>query len=222
MKRFILVAALIAGAYFLYLSFRPADTADIEKEFIAGIPTIFRTPGGNLELVAFKATETIISSDTARLPYFNWKIPGATTTVVISVPVIYRYHVQVLDQWEIKVVDNTCVIYAPELRPTLPPSIQTEAMEISTFEGPLAWNGEEQQARLLKSLTPRLEANASDSTKLKLIREEARKTVAEFVQAWLLQRGDWGERKIDNIKVIFREEGNLEPESLRPAMESKE
>jgi hypothetical protein len=226
MKHFItliFLAALIGGAYYYYLSFvRPLDRETIQKEFIADIPTIFRTPGGNLELAAFKATETMMSSDTARLPFFNWKIPGATTTVIINVPVIYRYHVQVLDQWDIQVVDNTCLIYAPELRPTLPPAIQTDQMEIHTFEGPLAWDDETQQAKLLQSLTPQLEANAQDSTKLKLVREEARKTVAEFVRAWLLERGEWGERKIDDIKVVFRGEGDLTPVSLTPAAELKE
>jgi len=204
----IILLAAIAGGYYYYTTvmLHPPDHEAIEKDFIAGIPTIFRTPGGNLELAAFKATETIMSADTAKLPYVNWNIPGATTTVVIRVPVIYRYHVRVLDSWEIDVVDNNCSILAPELQPTLPPAVQLEEMEISTFEGPLAWDGNEQQEKLLKSLAPQLEVNARDTTKLKLVREEARKTVAEFVQAWLLQRGEWGEKKIDNITVTFREE----------------
>jgi hypothetical protein len=154
------------------------------------------------------------------LPYFNWNIPGATTTVVIRVPVIYRYYVPASGEWDIKVIDNTCLIYAPELRPTLPPAIQTDSMKISTIEGPLAFHGEEQQAKLLQSLTPQLEKNAKDSTKVKFIREEARKTVAEFVQTWLLQRGDWGERKIENIKVFFKGEGGSPAASMNPAADT--
>jgi hypothetical protein len=73
----------------------------------------------------------------------------------------------------------------------------------------LAFDAEEQQARLLQSLTPKLEANANDSTKIKLVRTEARKTVAEFIQTWLLERGEWGEKKIENIKVYFRGEDQL-------------
>jgi len=220
----IIVLAALAGAFYYYSSswLRHPDHEAIEKEFIAGIPTIFRTPGGNLELAAFKATESIMSSDTVKLPYVNWNIPGATTTVMIRVPVIYRYHVRVLDKWEIEVVDNNCTIYAPELLATLPPAMELEAMEISTFAGPLAWNSDEQQGKLLKDLAPQLAANATDSTKMKLIREEARKTVAEFVQAWLLKRGDWGEKKIDNIKVIFREEVGIDHRSKIPLGETKE
>ncbi|MDZ7290538.1 MAG: hypothetical protein ONB42_11455 [candidate division KSB1 bacterium] len=205
----VLVVLALVGA-FLYYSFpeifHPFNREAVERDFIASIPTIFRTPGGNLEVAGFTATETFVSSDTAKVPFFNWNIPGATTTVIIKAPVIYRYHVRVLDRWEIEVVNNTCRIYAPELRPTLPPAIETDKMEISSFEGPLAFNAEVQQAKLLQSLTPQLNANATDTTKLKLVREEARKTVSEFVQAWLLQRGDWGEKKIENIKVVFREE----------------
>ncbi len=220
----VLIFLALVGALFYYSIselFHPLNHAAIEKEFIASIPTIFRTPGGNLELAGFTATEIFMSSDTAKLPYFNWNIPGATTTVVIRVPVVYRYYVPVLGQWDIQIVDNACVIYAPELRPTLPPAIQTDSMKISTIEGPLAFDDEVQQAKLLQSISPQLEKHAKDSTNVKFIREEARKTVAEFVQAWLLQRGEWGEKKIANIKVVFRdergEEANLTSDSLRPS-----
>jgi hypothetical protein len=217
----ILLALAVAALYYSFpFIFQPLNRAAVEKEFIASIPAIFRAQGGNLELAGFTATETFMRSDTAKLPYFNWNIPGATTTVVIRVPVIYRYYVSASGEWDIKVIDNTCLIYAPELRPTLPPAIQTDSMKISTIEGPLAFHGEEQQAKLLQSLTPQLEKNAKDSTKVKFIREEARKTVAEFVQTWLLQRGDWGERKIENIKVFFKGEGGSPAVSMNPAADT--
>lgn len=182
------------------------DHAAVERDFIASIPTIFRTPGGNLELAGLNATETFMSSDTAKMPFLNMNIPGATTTVIITVPVIYRYYVPLREPWDIAVQENACVIIAPELRPMLPPAIQSENMHIKTIEGPLAFDGAEKQAKLLQSLTPQLEANAKDSTKIKLVRDEARKTVAEFIQAWLLQRGDWGEQKIERLQVYFRDE----------------
>jgi len=193
------------------------DRAAVERDFVASIPTIFRTPGGNLELAGLNATETFISSDTAKMSFLNMNIPGATTTVIITVPVVYRYYVPLREQWDIEVTDNTCLVVAPELRPTLPPAIQSDQMQIKTIEGPLAFDGAEKQAKLLQGLTPQLEANAKDSTKIKLVREEARKTVAEFIQAWLLQRGDWGEQKIENIKIFFRGENGLPAESLPPA-----
>jgi len=182
------------------------DGAAVERDFVASIPTIFRTPGGNLELAGLNATETFMSSDTAKMPFLNMNIPGATTTVIITVPVVYRYYVPLREQWDITVQENACVIVAPELRPMLPPAIQSENMQIKTIEGPLAFNGAEQQAKLLQGITPQLEANAKDSTKIKLVREEARKTVAEFIQAWLLQRGNWGEKKIEHVQVYFRGE----------------
>jgi len=192
------------------------DNSAVERDFIASIPAIFRTPGGNLELAGLNATETFISSDTAKMPFLNINIPGATTTVIITVPVVYRYYVPLREQWDIAVQENACVIVAPELRPMLPPAIQSENMQIKTIEGPLAFDGAEKQAKLLLGLTPQLEANAKDSIKIKLVREEARKTVAEFIQAWLLQRGDWGERKIEHIKVFFRGESGLPVKLLAP------
>lgn len=218
----LIIFALVGG--FIYYSFpwlfHPFNHAVVEKDFIANIPTIFRTPGGNLELAGISSTETFMSSDTTK--FLNWNIPGATTTVIIKVPVIYRYHVPVLDKWDIQVTGNTCLICAPELRPTLPPAIQSEKMEIKTIEGPLAFGGAEQQAKLLQSLTPQLEENAKDSTRLNLVREEARKTVAEFVQTWLLQRDEWGENRVENIKVVFRGEKDFPAESLAPPVEMQE
>lgn len=209
----LLLLALIVGFFYVqYPEIFQAvtgvkfDGAAVEKDFVASIPTIFRTPGGNLELAGLNATETFMSSDTAKMPFLNMNIPGATTTVIITVPVVYRYYVPLREQWDIAVQENVCVIVAPELRPMLPPSIQSENMQIKTIEGPLAFNGAEQQAKLLQGITPQLEANAKDSTKIKLVREEARKTVAEFIQAWLLQRGNWGEKKIEHVQVYFRGE----------------
>ena len=224
--------ALIAGFFYLqypeiFQAFTglKVDNAAIERDFIASIPTIFRTPGGNLELAGLNATETFISSDTAKMPFLNMNIPGATTTVIITVPVVYRYYVPLRDQWDITVQENACIIIAPELRPMLPPAIQSENMQIKTIEGPLAFDGAEKQAKLLQSLTPQLEANARDSTKIKLVREEARKTVAEFIQAWLLQRGDWGEQKIERLQVYFRGESpnnvGLRPEPIETTREEK-
>ena len=224
--------ALIAGFFYLQypeifqaLTGLKFDNAAIERDFIASIPTIFRTPGGNLELAGLNATETFISSDTAKMPFLNMNIPGATTTVIITVPVVYRYYVPLRDQWDITVQENACIIIAPELRPMLPPAIQSENMQIKTIEGPLAFDGAEKQAKLLQSLTPQLEANARDSTKIKLVREEARKTVAEFIRAWLLQRGDWGEQKIERLQVYFRGESpnnvGLRPEPIETTREEK-
>ena len=224
--------ALIAGFFYLQypevfqaLTGLKFDNAAVERDFIASIPTIFRTPGGNLELAGLNATETFISSDTAKMPFLNMNIPGATTTVIITVPVVYRYYVPLRDQWDITVQENACIIIAPELRPMLPPAIQSENMQIKTIEGPLAFDGAEKQAKLLQSLTPQLEANARDSTKIKLVREEARKTVAEFIQAWLLQRGDWGEQKIERLQVYFRGESpnnvGLRPEPIETTREEK-
>ena len=235
MKALLFVLCLLALiAVFFYLQYPEifqaltglkVDNAAIERDFIASIPTIFRTPGGNLELAGLNATETFISSDTAKMPFLNMNIPGATTTVIITVPVVYRYYVPLRDQWDITVQENACIIIAPELRPMLPPAIQSENMQIKTIEGPLAFDGAEKQAKLLQSLTPQLEANARDSTKIKLVREEARKTVAEFIQAWLLQRGDWGEQKIERLQVYFRGESpnnvGLRPEPIETTREEK-
>jgi hypothetical protein len=72
----------------------------------------------------------------------------------------------------------------------------------------------------MQSVTPQLEANAKDSTKIQLVRESARKTIAEFIEDWLLQRGEWGEKKIDKITVYFRDESAATEELLKPPVET--
>jgi hypothetical protein len=94
-------------------------------------------------------------------------------------------------------------------------------MEIRSFEGPLAFDDEEQQAKLLQGLGPHLTKAAHDSTRLKYVLDEARQTVAEFVHDWLLQRDAWGEKKIEHIKVYFKGEPGLPAEPIMPADEMK-
>lgn len=214
----LLVAGLLAGGFYLYTFYQKGSPEVIEQQFISGIPTIFRTPGGNLEVAGFTATETFRRATTARLPFTDYLLPFSTTVTVIHVPVTYRYHIRVFDPWQIDIRSNTCVIYAPEIRPTLPPAIHTDKMMIYSDEGLLSWDGEAEIDSVLRKITPTLTESARKPETIAGVREEARKTVAEFVRMWLINRGNWGE-EITQIKVIFRDELPLNPEMIPPALE---
>ncbi len=214
----LLLVGGLAAAYYLYNFYQKASPEVIEEQFISGIPTIFRTPGGNLEVAGFTATETFRRATTARLPFTEYRLPFSTTITVIQVPVTYRYHIRVFDPWQIDIRGNTCVIYAPEIRPTLPPAIHTDKMMIYSEEGLLSWDAEAEIDSVLKGITPTLEENAQKPETIRGIREDARKTVAEFVRVWLVDRGNWGQ-EVTRIKVIFRDELPLNPEMIPPALE---
>ncbi|MBA4148884.1 MAG: hypothetical protein H0X66_12280 [Verrucomicrobia bacterium] len=189
----------------------------ITETFLAAVPTLSRTPGGNLELATSMQTETFERSDMKTVAW-DYLYLG-TTIVEIKVPVTYRYHLQLSDPWRLDVSGNTCIVYAPQIRPSLPPAIHTDKMEKRASSGWARFNAQEQLDDLQKSITPTLEKYAGDRRHLKFVREECRKTVAEFVQHWLLREDQWQTNRFHTIKVIFPEEINFPIEDARPVVE---
>jgi hypothetical protein len=52
-----------------------------------------------------------------------------------------------------------------------------------------------------------------------LVREEGRKTVAEFVRDWLLREDQWRTDRFHTIKVIFADEPAANPEQIPPTLQ---
>ena len=178
----------------------------ITQTFIAEIPTIFHTPGGNLEIASHTATETLRKSDNRTYDFRFFEFDAGTTVAEIKVPVVYRYHIRLHDTWRVDVSSNTCIVFAPQIRPTLPPAIDTARM-VKEVKVPLTrFNGKELMDSLEKSITPTLKHYAADEKHISLIREECRKTVAEFIKDWLLKQDQWRDDRFHTIKVIFEDE----------------
>jgi hypothetical protein len=81
------------------------------------------------------------------------------------------------DAWRVDISGQTCLVYAPRLRASLPPAIHTDQMEKNTEQNWLRFDGEQQMAELEKSMTPTLEVYAADERHLNLVREQCRKIV---------------------------------------------
>ena len=176
----------------------------ITETFTAALPTLARTPGGLLELATATATETLTRTDERTIA---WDMVYLGKTVSeISVRVTYRYHLQLRDPWKLNVSGNTCVVRAPAIRPSLPPAIHTDQMQKRSESGWARFDAREQMAELERSLTPRLARHAADSRRLAIVREECRKTVAEFVRDWLLKEDHWRKDRFSTIKVVFADE----------------
>ena len=177
---------------------------NITETFISALPTLARTPGGVLELATATATETLSRTDERTLA---WDMIYLGKTVSeISVPVTYRFHVNLRDPWKLDVSGNTCVVLAPAIRPSLPPAIHTDQMKKRSEGGWARFDAREQMVELEKSLTPRLTRHAGDPRRLALVREECRKTVAEFVRDWLLREDHWRAGRFTSITVVFADE----------------
>ena len=146
-------------------------------------------------------------------------IPLGTTVTEIRVPVTYRYHVRLDEPWRLEVEGQNCVVHAPEIRPTLPPAIDTGRMEKFSERGWLRFNEDEQMEGLERSLTGVLSERASDAGHLELVRERCRVEVAEFVRSWLLVEDHWREDRFRSITVIFADDPVPRTGTLHPTLE---
>ncbi|MEM7582019.1 MAG: hypothetical protein AAF560_01450 [Acidobacteriota bacterium] len=187
-------------------------SGNITETFVASIPEVDASGSGLLELATADVTETFTRSDERRA--FWDLVPLGTTTTEIKVPVTYRYHLRLEDPWRLEVSGQTCVVYAPQIRPTQPPAIHTDRMEKRAEEGWLRFDATEQLDDLQRSITPRLTRRAGDPRHVELARETSRRTVAEFVRSWLLREDHWREDRFFAIKVVFPDESVETPEAL--------
>jgi hypothetical protein len=188
----------------------------ITNTFVSAIPSFSPDSGARLELAAFEAVEILRSTDELRI---GWElIPLGTTVTEIRVPVIYRYHLRFDEPWLLEVEGQSCVVHAPEIRPTLPPAIDTGRMEKYSERGWLRFNEEEQMEELERSITAVLSERAADSRHLEMVRERCRLEVAEFVRSWLLDEDHWREDRFRSVTVIFADEVGVETPTRPPTL----
>jgi len=200
-------AADIAGRF---------STGTITTTFVSAIPRLAPDGGTKLELAAFEATEIISETDDRRT-FFDL-VPLGATVSEIRVPVTYRYHLRLDEEWRLEVSDGICTVHAPPIRPTLPPAIHTDKLEKRSESAWLRFDEDEQMEALEKSLTPTLSERAADPGHLELVRERCRRQVADFVQSWLLLEDQWGPDRFNHVKVIFADEDSTLA-ALPPAVE---
>jgi hypothetical protein len=206
-------ALLIAGAIAWQVAGRPtlrwlsrlpdqlASTTLLTEAFQESVTTLASTEGDTLEVAILETVEILSRSDTLRV--LGNRIDLGTTVSEIRVPVVYRYHIRLSENWRLEQDGTSLVVHAPALRPTLPPAVRTEAMEKRSTAGWLRFNASENLAALERGLTPALEARAGDARHLDLVRDKARASVAAFVRRWLLQRE--GGQAIEP-RVVFADE----------------
>lgn len=180
------------------------QSGTITETFISSIPAIEGAGSGRLELATAEVTELLSISDERRV---LWDLVSlGETASEIRVPVTYRYHLRFSDEWTITVRDQTVIVDAPKILPSLPPAIDTERMTRHVQQDWLRFNGEDQLKELEASLTPTLSRMAQDRRHMALVRESCRRTVAEFVRGWLLAEDHWGEERFRSIEVRFPDE----------------
>lgn len=165
-------------------------------------PIVMRTNGGLLEVSTINATEVFQRSTHTTI--FDIPLPGPTTSE-IRAKATYRYHVALAPEWKFIRRENTIVVIAPPVKPSLPVAIDTATIEGNSRGVWSAITGNAAIQALQRTITASLAQKAADPTYIALQREHARKTVAEFVQKWVLSQDKWKNANY-SIQVFFADE----------------
>ena len=179
-------------------------TGNITTTFRESIPQISSTKGDILVLAHNLSNETFKRTD-EKWTGWGWVYLG-TTVAEIRVPVSFRYHLRLSDTWRLAARDQTCIVLAPPIRPSLPPAIHTAEMERRAESGWARFDKNDQLDALERSMTPTLEQRAGDAAHLQLVREACRHSVAVFVQKWLMREAQWRSDRFTSIVVLFPDE----------------
>ena len=191
--------------------------AKITETFMESLPEVKDAGEGRLEVATMKNTKTFKRRN--KLTLLWGTVSLGTTVTEIKVPATFRYHIRLSEPWKLEVRDQNCIVIAPTLRATTPVAIHTSEMQKRSDQGWARYNAKEQMIDLEKSITPRLNGYAQSKTHLNVVREHARKTVAEFVRQWLMKEDHWREDRFRTIHIIFADEAKAEDYPAKPTLE---
>jgi hypothetical protein len=104
---------------------------DLTGRFISAIPEL--TQELNLELATATFNETFTRKSALTT---LWGLLDLGTSVVqVQVPVTYRYHLCLRDQWQLELKARRLIVHAPVIRPSLPPAIHTDQLTTLSVRG---------------------------------------------------------------------------------------
>lgn len=176
---------------------------DWTAEWRTAPPVVSTLPGGLLETATIRMGEDFYKSDAKTW----WGIYLGNTVSHIQVQATYRYGVPLADAaWTIVTRGPTTVIVAPDLQPSLPVAVDTGTWREKTESGWARFDKQEQLEALRRSMSADLETRARDADRVALAVEASRRTIGEFVENWLLARGDEEGGVFDSVKVYFLSE----------------
>jgi hypothetical protein len=203
----ILAAAIFVLALaFLLRTVSPASWMRLEQRVTRSVSEqivrISETKGDRLELASIETYEIFHETDSLKLGWINF----GTTESEVGVPVVYRFHVALVEGIKVEVKKHgdlvRCVVRAPALRATLPPAIRTEGIKKRADNGWARFNAGDRLADLEKQLTAELVLRAPQ--KAGLAKDKARKQLAGFVSRWLIKDCLWGGHDgVKEVVVLF-------------------
>lgn len=162
---------------------------------------VMRTPGGLLEVSRITATEQF----SKKFVYSVLGMDVGETVAHVRVPATYRYQIKLGSEWKIVRTDEVFTVTTPPVAPSLPVAVDLKHMEEDSGGTWILvpFNEDEDLKALRSEITAVLARKAGSAAYLRLQREDARKTVTEFVQKWLVKQESWKVAKQPRIEVVF-------------------
>lgn len=167
---------------------------------------MMRTKGGLLEVSAFRASEVFDRTVTYWLKGVS--IPIGKTVAHVRVTAYYRYNIELEPEWPIHRRDNQFEVIAPPVKPSLP-----VAVDLKTLEGDvggtwilLAFNSDSDLKALQSRISEKLERKAGTAEYIRRQRDDARLTLCEFVNKWLVTQTRWKNESNRTISVRFKDD----------------
>lgn len=221
LKQFMLLAgalcigAILAFGYMKWGEFKPWSRSGGDVRSGPGTEIlVMRTKGGLLEVSTVHSTERFDK----KFVYSLFGVKVGETMPHIRVPAVYRYHIELAPEWKILRTDNVFTVVTPPVRPSLPVAVDFDHMEkdVGGTWILLPFNRGADLDSLEREIGLTLAGKAASRAYLQLQREEARKTVAEFVKKWLVTQAQWTTESRSTIRVYFADEpiGSFGPQAF--------
>lgn len=206
LQKFLLVVAVMASlgvnAYFVLQRMTPAQGRALFTHSALDQIEVMRTNGGLLQVSTIRSPELFQTTQDHTI----FGVHVGQTTSQIRVPATFNYHVELAREWKITVRDNTFIVIAPRVKPTLPVAIDTAKLEKLTSGTWSLLTGTSELDQLQKSITQSLAQKAATPLFIQLQREAARKTVTEFVTQWVLEQRSGKPATGYTVRVFFADE----------------
>jgi len=180
---------------------------DANSTFQRQSPTIdqmivMRTSGGLLQVSTISSPEQFGSTNPHNILGFDL---GPTTTQ-IRIPAIINYQIRLSSEWRVEARENTLVVVAPAVQPSLPVAVDMSKIEKFSAGRWSFLTGGAELDKLEKTITNELASRAKRSSYINFQREAARRTVHEFVKKWLITQDKWKHVRHYPITVFFADE----------------
>ena len=129
LQRFLLmvvvIASLGANAYFVLQRMTAAQGRTSVTHSALDQIEVMRTNGGLLQVSTIRSPELFQATQDHTI----FGVHVGKTISQIRVPATFHYHVELAPEWKITVRNNTFIVIAPRVKPTLPVAIDTAKLE---------------------------------------------------------------------------------------------